>query len=47
MHSGLTQEWYLNRVQLDDHAEDLLAIRVGVAPRTLLREAMDAVVQAL
>lgn len=43
IHSGLTQEYYLNRVQLDTHAEDVLSLQFG--PRTLLREALEYILK--
>ncbi len=45
VHSGLTQEFYLNRAQLDDHPEDVLAIQVGL--RSLRRGALEAIVDIL
>lgn len=29
IHSGLTQEYYLNRIQLDDHVETILTFQFG------------------
>ena len=40
--SGLTQEYYLTRMDLDDHPEDILHINFG--PQSLLRLALEAVV---
>ena len=43
IHSGLTQEYYLNRIQLDSHAEEMLDFQFG--PRTLLRSALEFILQ--
>ncbi|KAK7789707.1 hypothetical protein R5R35_012308 [Gryllus longicercus] len=41
LHSGLTQPFYLTRVKLKDHAEELVVL--NFTPKTLLRLCLDAV----
>ena len=41
--SGLTQEYYLTRLDLDDHPEDVLHFSFG--PQSLVRLALEAVVE--
>ena len=43
IHSGCTQEYYSNRIDLDDHAEDLLSFEFGV--RSLLRICIEFFVE--
>ena len=43
--SGLTQEYYLTRMDLDDHPEDVLHLNFG--PQSLLRLTLEAVVSKL
>ena len=43
IHSGATQEYYSNRIILDDHAEDILSFEFGV--RSLLRLSLECVVE--
>ena len=45
IHSGLTQEFYLNRLDLDNHAESVLKFNFGVF--SLLRISFDFVVKNL
>ena len=42
MHSGCTQEYYSNRIDLDDHAEDVLSFEFGV--KSLTRLALEVII---
>lgn len=46
IHSGLTQEYYLNRIQLDDHAEDILHFN-GFGPKSLFRIAIEIILKTV
>lgn len=43
IHSGCTQEFYSNRLDLDDHAQDTLSFEFGV--KALLRIALDKILE--
>ena len=42
IHSGCTQEYYSNRIDLDDHAEDILSFEFGV--RSLVRISLELII---
>ena len=42
IHSGCTQEYYSNRIDLDDHAEDVLSFEFGV--KSLNRISLEYIV---
>ena len=42
VHSGCTQEYWSNRIDLTDHAEDILSFEFGV--RSLLRISLECIV---
>ena len=45
MHSGCTQEYYSNRIDLDDHAEDILSFVLGV--KSLTRLSLEFIIENL
>jgi hypothetical protein len=45
LHSGLTQEFYLNRLDLDNHPESILSFSFGVA--SLFRITFETIVKKM
>ena len=45
IHSGLTQEFYLTRTDLDDHCEDFLRLKFGATTRSLKKLALESVIK--
>ena len=43
VHSGCTQEYYSNRIDLDDHAEDMLTFEFGA--RSLTRLSLEYIIE--
>ena len=47
IHSGLTQEFYLTRADLDDHCEDFLRLQFGKTTTSLRKLALESVINYL
>lgn len=45
IHSGMTQEFYLNRLDLDNHCESILSFRFGV--QSLFRISFEKVIKGI